>query len=511
MYGKFEGNNSSSSPTVATYIYQYNYCVSCTDAVENSEYGLPLLYHHGHCNHHTNTTLSVHIINTLSDYNTYAEVQLNSNQQAIQKKSPGYLLGAVREIQLLLPDELATKSDQCLRFHCGGGGGVKSSSVCTRKNWLTGVTINMKPNNPTTLASALTRGEDFVNVFSLMPQTHTAHYTYYTLHSDRSGQFTVPTVGIMKASPGTGKINITLHEDTLVYKNKVLVEWGEQWTQLRYKDTVWLQSKNRSPLKITSTQPLSVFTGLAEINNSHFSYDVRYAQQMPATSQWGTAFIADLTVIEKYKDIKVSFSIIASNASTVHITTPQKTQSFQMEADSLKVITLQNSTLSSHMIVKGSQKLLILYEAYEETAKGNNTIFSTFLQPIEWYAYKQAVILTTPSGAGNTSQSYFITLVVPKDASSIYVSTSTSPPTILEHYDNITQLRTADIIDYTLHTVTHHTLGEEEVLLFTVRDGNGCSTVLGATLYASYYAHTNPPPLSTCLHCIYIAYTVLSA
>lgn len=485
----------------------------CTDAAEDSVYGLPLLYHYGSCSHHSESALSVHFINTL-DYTlgtTHVSVLLLNDGSTPTKSKGTYYLDPVATIPLLLPDKSATSYDQCLRYHCGGGG-TKNTKVCTRDMRLTGVKMNTLSNDPTTLASLVTRETDFVNVLSLMPLTQTGHYTYYTLHGRRRGQYTLPTVGLLQLDKtGNTKINVTIHKDTLVYKNKMLVE-GEEWKNLSGRYTVWLQDKDISLYKIVHNQPLSVFTGFATANNSHFSYHTRYAQQMPATSQWGTVFIADVTtIIEKFKDVNVSFSILTSNASTVHIIdSNQNTQSFQMEAESLKVIVLENSIFSSHITIKSTQKVLILYEAYRETAEENDTIFSTFLQPTEWYTYKQAATLTTPSQAINTTQHYIITIAVPKDTS-IYVSTNTSSPTNLSQYENITLLPPVDVTDYTLYTVTHHPLhtDSEKVLLFTASDVNGCSAVLGVTVYTPHYAHTNPPPLSTqCTHtCIwYIVY-----
>ncbi len=476
----------------------------CTEAVESSEYGLPLLYHYSNCTYHNRSSLRVYIIN-MQDYEVHVDVQLiRGHDHGLAMDLP-ILLEKVTKIPILLPDKLARRKYQCLRYHCGGEG----TKICgenidlhrgTDIEKVTGVTISTRPNDPTILTSVVTREKGFVNVLSLMSLTKRAHYAYYIMHGRRRGQYDVPTVGLLQPNDLNVTINITLKEnDTLVYKNLVLVEEGSEWTQLAERGTVWLQYKKPSLFKIESLHPLSVFTGFATSNSTYFSHHVRHAQQMPDTSQWGTVFIADLTVIEKYENAMVSLSILTSNSTTIHITTQQDTRHYKMEAESIKIITIQRSKqTSSYINIKSSQKLLILYEAYRESADQNNTIFSTYLQPTEWHTYKQAVIIV-PSLI-NTNQPYIIAILAPQK-SSIYVSTSTTAPVQLPNYENLMLLRTVDVTSYTLYTLTHHTLGEEEeVLLFTANDTRNCSVTLGVTFYTPHYAHTNPPPLGTHTH-----------
>ena len=415
-----------------------------TDPSRTRPYGLPLLYHYGNCSEERHT-LQLHLTHTLADYPPiFAEVRITNNNS-----STGRDLGGQLETMTEIPVIYA----QCV--HCRDNS--LSSSMCTppKEDMLTGLTVLIRPGDQTTLAHVVIRRSTFVTVIPLMPLTQSSLYTYYTLHG-RSGLgqgYSVPTIGVMQTfSNEAVDLNITdlntiPQGETHVYKNKELVK-GDQWTRLNVRDTVWIQSEGPSLIKITSTGPLSVFTGWAKSNQSHFSSFTTYGQQMPDTSQWGTVFIADLTAIIMLQDVEVSYSILASNASTVSITTfpNRNTTIFQMQKDS-QLVKVVNSASLTHLVIKGTQKLLILYEIHRKIAKENVTIFSTFLQPVEWYAYKQTAILTTELQANSTSQPYLITIIVPTDAT-VHVQTKTTPPVSIASYSNLTVLASTHIMDF---------------------------------------------------------------
>ncbi len=468
-----------------------------TEVSRTRPYGLPLLDHYGDCKERP--TLRLHLTHTLPNNPLiYTEVRLYNNTSSTGRDHGGQL-ETVTDIHVPV---IYTQCSQCRDNSL-------SSSTCSlpKKNMLTGLTVLIRPGDQTTLAQAVIRRPSFVTVVSLMPLTQSYLYTYYTLQG-RGGPghgYSVPTIGIMQAfQNGAVDVNITdlniaLQGETHVYKNKKLVK-GDEWTPLVLRDTVWIESEKPSLLKITSTGPLSIFTGWAKSNQSHFSYLTTYGHQMPDTSQWGTVFIADLTTTHILQDLDVSYSILTSNASTVSITTypNENTMLFQMEKDSL-LVKVVNSASLTHLVIKGTQKLLILYEVHRKIANENFTIFSTFLQPIEWYAYKQTAILTTTLQANSTREPYFITIIAPQDAT-IHVQTKTTPPVNIAYYSNLTLLQSTQVMEYTIHRVQLHTNGvvSEDMLVLTTSDEKGCPTRLGVTLYAPHlsYAHTNPPPLS---------------
>ena len=438
-------------------------------------------------------------------------------------------------VPMLQADTNATCYTQCLKYYCGED--VSNSEVCSRnmKKNLSSLSLRTLSDNPVQIQLSLVQREPkFVQVLPFVPQTARSEpvYTYYTLYGNsvlKSG-FTVPTIGIVQISEDS-KVNITLNNTPHVYKNGQLLSEESDWKPRKQWDVVWLEYTRTRPnstylTKITSTEPLAVFTGMARENDTEFSYVLQHTHQMPDTGQWGKTFIVDLTHMEMLAtehDVIVSLKILALNSSTVDLTTypDRNMQTFELEAEVVQVVTIEKTgedTFPTHVWIQGSSEVLILYEVYNVTDKGNLTYFSLILQPTEWFTFKQTAVLATALES-TTNPIYHITIVTSKDSTVEVQSKNLEAPVPIDLMDywNITEVASMDIGSYRVHHITVHNLSIEhgegskkpncyntpevtpgiDMLIFTSKDPNGCHTRLGVTVFSyspqSSYAYANPP------------------
>lgn len=498
---------------------QHTVCTELVEPSDDSQHALPLLFPYGHCTEQLSPeTLTIHLTHTLSTpYKINPQLSYINNKYLADSKEFPPIEGEL-EIPVLLTDQLVTGYWQCRGFFCGEK--TLNSSVCSKSDLLNGVRVNtFGTSDPTIQALAVVRGDVHIQVLPLMPQRDdnaptpcTTIYTYYALYGEGMlrQSYTVPTLGILAVGQRP-EVNISTTGEILVYKNREMVKSNSSqwWPDPEHLDSVWMQStgdtNTLSLAKITTTQPLSVVTAMARANNSNFSHISAFAHQMPDTSQWGKTFMADLTHFKalgfhKEQGIKVTLRILAHTASTVSITdyTGQNTRVFEMVAESIKVLPINElANVSSYVTIKSSEGLLVMYEVL---GYNNRTIFSIFLQPMEWFTFKQQVILTTSLDSNSPNQSHYITMIVPHD-STVLVQTKTVGPVDIVSYGPFEHRGASDTLGYTIHRVMafNYSISNETTLLFTAIDSHGCSRELGVTLFSHSsilsYAHTNPPAL----------------
>ena len=410
---------------------------------------------------------------------------------------------------MLLTEEKATSYHQCMSFYCSE---PTNNQSCTTTKRLTGMSVTMSPHYPSVMLTAVYQEPQFVWVVPMAPLTSRgeAVYTYYVLFGDSHPKpaFTVPSVGLMPLS--TSEINTTLEGRSLVNKNSKPTGSSE-WLPLQAWDVVWTESTGEkpSPTKFTSTEPLAVFTGMARENQTGFSYVNMHTHQMPDTQQWGTVFLADLSHTELLlheQNVTVSFRLLTANSSTVSVTSyPAKsTQRLEMEPgapETLALPSIRDKDFPTHVMIQGSEKLLILYEVYTSTIEGKATLFSHLLQPIEWHTYKQVALLV-PTLEMVSPAEVSISVTAPNTAS-VLVQTNRSTPVTLTDYEHFQRVESVKVSNYTIHRVRMRPHPLNNSLVFTARESDGHRTRLGVTAYSyspqSSYAHTNPPVLSECM------------
>ena len=474
-------------------------------------YGLPLLYPYGNCSREMDPqTLNLYLTSTQPDsFKTYAVVKQRKDTRPVHQPDGDYLVTNLTIIPMLLTEDRATSYHQCMSFYCHE---PPNNQSCTTTKRLTGMSVTMSPHYPSVMLTAVYQEPQFVGVVPMAPLTSRgeAVYTYYMLFGDSLPKptFTVPSIGLMPKS--TSQINITLEGTSLVNKNSQLT--GDRgWLPLQAWDVVWIQGTGEKPslTKLTSTEPVAVFTGMARENQSGFSYVNMHTHQMPDTQQWGSLFLADLshTQLLQEQNVIVAFRLLTANSSTVHVTTyPTKsTQRLEMEPgkpETLALPSIKDKDFPTHILIQGSEKLLILYEAYTPTAEGNATLFSHLLQPVEWHTYKQLALLVPTLEMRGPAQ-VSIAVIAPSTAS-VLVQTNTLTPVTLAEYERFQRVESAKVSDYTIHQIRMEThLLENSSLVFTARDSEGRRDRLGVTVYSyspqSSYAHTNLPVLSECM------------
>ena len=310
-------------------------------------------------------------------------------------------------------------------------------------------------------------------------------------------------------------------------------------------EVLWLEPKvancnTPSPslqgTKITSTQPLSVFTTKVKCNDTgDFSYDVQLVHQIPPVSKWGTDFILDMqqaNIIPPSvaSDLHYQFTILTSDNYTTNVTIEYyylgdhlhsispKTEFFSASSNKeIKIpVTEMSSDSFSHFNIHASAPVLVMYEIYPRSR--GNLSYSVLLQPTGWFSRQQTLVLS--HSQPSSEYQYHIGVVIPNNhfnPADIYIENvqESSPPETLDTYEgyNGQVFVTADYaVLYLEITIDGESSNETQLLL---KHSSPCG-VLGATVYSyaesgMHYAYSNSYILGklTCL-CVCVCVCVCS-
>ena len=474
---------------------------------------------------------------------TYANVwQMNGNYKAAPQTNVVEEVEDVAVKSMLETDSKATEYNQCIGYYCNEITTSNSSndlntsrSVCNRmyRDQITGIFTEFVPlNDPSTLIFVLQKESNFVHVLPLLPTPPTTEasnkhnrsekqeYRYLMIYGNsfQRSDFMVHTIAIMAtADTNYTQITVELTANVHVYRNKVLLSPAQITSNrfsLKQGDVMWLENTQEivgqtlALSKIISSEQLAVYTAVARNRSasSGFNYATSFHQQMPDTRRWGKTFVADLKHIEmlpRNNNIITSLSILAANATKVVVMTytdqvQTSYRKLRVRAEELQHVsfTYTINTHPSHIVVQGTENLLILYETYTAHKGRNVTHFSFLLQPTEQFTFRQSAILSSPLETHN--QSYRIALVCNKQHV-IEVHTNKKDPVNVYDYEKFEQVQQISTKEYSLYHIwvrNNASIEVDTMLIFTSKDSNGCSSKLGASLFSfsntASYAHSNP-------------------
>lgn len=225
-------------------------------------------------------------------------------------------------------------------------------------------------------------------------------------------------------------------ERELVFKCREVL-----WVEPAFNGTVDVQSRSLSGTVISSTTPLSVFSNLAmthtlamipENSSYSFDYDSQLVHQMPERAQWGKRFFIDgghsvilpedVRSCLTYEVTIVSYSlenIIYLKSNTLPIARELRippTTVIPGEHYEYKLNYTQTQiTLFEYLEISSTSPILVLSDTYSNASCHDAIYYSTLIQPIEWHANKQIIVLVHP--LTDTAYHYHISITVPTNKS----------------------------------------------------------------------------------------------
>ena len=476
---------------------------------------------------------------------TYANVwQMNTNYKAAPQTNVVEEIDDVAIKTMLETNSEATEYNQCMGYYCyekttsNWSNGLQSICNHTYRDQITGIFTEFGPlNDPSTFLFALQKESSFVHVLPQLPtpsmtealskrnQSELHNYRYYMIYGNsfQRQDYTVHTITIMAtAETNYTQIIVELMANVHVYWNKELLspaQISSNQFSLKQGDVMWLENTQEvegqtlSLSKIISSEQLVVYTAVAKATanrsvRSGFSYITSLLHQMPDTRRWGKMFVVDhkhLELLPRNNKIFTSLSILAVNDTKVVVTTyadqlQTSYRELRLGAEGLQsiLITYEINTHihPTHIVIQGTQNLLILYETFTAHKGRNVTHFSFLLQPIEWFTFRQSAILSLPLETHN--QSYRIALVSNKQHE-IEVHTNKEEPVNIYNYEKFEQVQQINTKDYDLYHIwvrNNARMEGDTMLIFSSKDSNRCSSKMGASLFSfsnsTSYAHSNP-------------------
>lgn len=336
----------------------------------------------------------------------------------------------------------------------------------TRKSWYTlceqkifGLNFRII-DDPTISAVYVSLAPGFQRVLAVYPHptprlnsttTSTAH-VYHIVHGRRGGS---SFGGLVIQNPynTSSDVTVQLTGRAKGWKNlKELVEIGENLSMGCW-EVLWIEPElvnvtiagkkfpDLSGTVVSSDTPLSVFTNSVTTGFKNktleFDYDSMLRQQMPERARWGTAFFVDGTHSEilpegiknclEYEITIVSY--VSDNKITVEdstgpptlLTTPTRVVSEEHFEYTLNYNQAQMVTRGG-MEIRSTHPILVLSTTYSSphfTSCSDTYEVSSLVQPREWYANKQLVVLVHPEKSRPTTYNYHVGIVVPANASNL--------------------------------------------------------------------------------------------
>lgn len=293
-------------------------------------------------------------------------------------------------------------------------------------------------------------------------------------------------------------------------------------------------SASLSGTVLSSSTPLNVFTNSVVLNDSDtvrdFEYNSQLVHQMPERRNWGRHFIINPQCSEVLPEglrscLVYEVTIVSYTSRNRILLQSGSSRSTVLGAPTVvapgghyeyKLYYTQAQMISkTYLEITSTAPIVVLSEAYTSTkfasCLNHSLSFSILVQPVEWHANKQSIILVHPNQ--NITYHYLISIVVPSK------NGDTTADGIIEsepgHYCRGSPVSSALPYpagdNYTLLVYTKSVVNSsatQSTLLLRHADSN---TRIGATVYAYsehlHYSYSNGYTLGMLVVSIIVHYS----
>lgn len=381
--------------------------------------------------------------------------------------------------------------------------------------------INFQIDDPTFSAVSVVFTPNFKQCFAVYPlpmHQRPSHdsaqsYVYHVIHSAyqrttaRSKGFTIQNPYDVDSA-----ISINLTHGAIGLVNGVTLTPVGAALNLKCREVLWVEPRingtefesSLSGTVVSSSTPLSVFTNSAMLDDASppggFQYDSQLVHQMPERSQWGKHFIINPREFEVLpEDIRpcltheitiVSYKVenkilLRSDSLSTQLVTPTRAISYEHYEYTLHYTQAEIAAMGYLELVSASP-LVVLHTVYIDPHPPScqySIYYSTLVQPVEWYANKQIVVLVHPKE--NATYQYLISVVVPSEDSNPADILESKPG---EHCQGVplsdyhTSRHKAG--DYALLTYKRSIVSSVETKTSLLLRHSNANTRIGVTVYA---------------------------
>lgn len=449
---------------------------------------------------------------------------------------------AILDLITLTPQ--ASEFHQCLHYYCDQTPDIqsvqKSGGVCTESDSITAF-VSFIVEDPTVTSLVSHKIEERVYVYSSIPVGEEVHnssaqntftHKYMVLHGEPRNT-TVPSVTITLPSISTecANITITTKVDAVVYRAHHRDEFIQSTLAnttlvvecLMHFEVVWIQPRiidcnqeipSLQGTEIRSTRGVAVYVAEAECNMTKgdrgFGYVGNPMYSLPPVTKWGTKFFIDLSHLQNLKhlvrkELAALFHMVTNEDTEILVTAytpgnklPVCSEIHKLEADQPLTINIKE-TIYTYLILQSSNPVLVMYEVCEEVS--GEPYFSTLLQPVEWFAQQQSLLLS--HSLVSQVEQYYITLVVTGEKSYDIKNIQIQREGDEQLVSLLDYFHTSDISSYSIDSfdgiivvsmaVDSETLGSNDTHIL-VKAEDVCMKIGASVMYYgahSGYAHTN--------------------
>lgn len=311
--------------------------------------------------------------------------------------------------------------------------------------------INFQIDNPTFSAIAVVFTPKFHQCFAVyplpmrqqLPQSSPPSYVYHVIHS-RHQQQPARLKGFTIQNPydTDSVLSLVLSGRAIGWDNgETLIPVGNTLS-LKCREVIWVEPDlnateglllSLSGTVISSSTPLNVFTNLAVFSNHkptwEFKFDSQLLQQMPERTHWGKHYIInprnskvlpdgissclvyEVTIVSCTAKNRV---LLRNSSYSAELGAPTRGISDEHYEYTLYYNQAQMVEMT-YIEVLSTSPIVVLTEAYASTEPSScrdySVVYSTLVQPVEWHANKQIVVLVHPRE--NMTYHYLISIVVP--------------------------------------------------------------------------------------------------
>lgn len=314
--------------------------------------------------------------------------------------------------------------------------------------------INFQIDDPTFSAVSVSFTLNFHQCFAVYPlpmyqersQHNPSSYTYHIVHGSHQQRSQLRGFTVQNPYDTDSVLSIDLTGRAIGWDNgEELVLVGDT-LNMQCREVIWVEPilggtdvlrLSLSGTVLSSTTPLNVFTNTAVLDNGadtarDFEYNSQLVHQMPERSHWGKHFIVNprnsevlpqgirsclayVITIVSYTARNRIFLRGSNSEQPAELGSPTTVLSAEHYEHTLFYSQAQMIKMTYLEIVSTSP-IVVLSEAYASTACQDNSIYySTLVQPVEWHANKQIVVLVHPKK--NITYRYLISVIVPSEES----------------------------------------------------------------------------------------------
>lgn len=281
-------------------------------------------------------------------------------------------------------------------------------------------------DSPTFAAVLIAFSPSMQQVLAVYPVSAVANasYVYHILHgTQQTGDVQGFTIQNPYSVDFSVSFQLTGHA-TGWMNSRELVQVDETM-MLGCKDVVWIEPNSTeehfvslSGTVVSSDMPLNVFTNLAPGHNKttlDFYYNSQLVQQMPERNQWGKLLLIDGThsevVPQGIRECLMHTITLVSHTSANEITLTRNVSSSTTKLRKPSTVlpgghyefrlnfTGVEMKEARGLHINSTHPILVLIDTYTDTSLApcpDAVKFSTLVQPVEWYANKQIVVLVHP-------------------------------------------------------------------------------------------------------------------